>query len=246
MLRRLMETLEARYQYPVDVEFTINFGDDQLPRINLLQCRPLQTRGMGKRVQTPAEPLRRRRSCFRPPAALWAASVAESIRRIVFVDPAAYIALSMQDKYGIARLIGKLNALIEGPLKGADDADGPGRWGTTTPSLGVPVHFAEINRFSTLCEMSYPSGNLMPELSYGSHFFQDLVESGIFYVALFCEKSDVVFNKTLVQMCPNQLTALLPESHPYAGVVKVCDTADMEMHLMADILTQTVVCYKNA
>jgi hypothetical protein len=245
MLRRLMETLEARYQYPVDVEFTINFGDDHLPRINLLQCRPLQTRGLGKRVQLPQN-LSPSQILFQTSGSFMGGSVAESIRRIVFVDPAPYIALAMQDKYGIARLIGKLNALIEGPLRGATMLMGPGRWGTTTPSLGVPVHFAELNRFSTLCEMSYPSGNLMPELSYGSHFFQDLVESGIFYVALFCEKSDVVFNKTLLQMCPNALTTLLPEAQQYAGVVKVCDTADIGMHLMADILTQTVVCYKNA
>lgn len=245
LLRRLMETLEERYHYPVDVEFTINFAEDRSPRINLLQCRPLQTRGLGRKVQIPQN-LSSSQVLFQTSGSFMGGSVAELIRRIVFVDPAAYIALPMQDKYAIARLVGKLNALIEGPFKGATMLMGPGRWGTTTPSLGVPVHFAEINRFSTLCEMSYPSGNLMPELSYGSHFFQDLVESGIFYIALFCEKSDVVFHKTLLEKCPNQLATLLPESQAYASVVKVCNTAEMELHLTADILTQTVVCYTNA
>jgi len=70
---------------------------------------------------------------------------------------------------------------------------GPGRWGTSTPSLGVPVRFSEINQMAALCEISYPGGNLMPELSYGSHFFMDLIEGQTYYIALFCEKQNVVF-----------------------------------------------------
>jgi hypothetical protein len=61
---------------------------------------------------------------------------------------------------------------------------GPGRWGTTTPSLGVPVHFTELSGMSVICEVSSPEEGFMPALSYGSHFFQDLVETGIFYVAI--------------------------------------------------------------
>ncbi len=65
---------------------------------------------------------------------------------------------------------------------------GPGRWGTTTPSLGVPVKFAEINNIAVLAEVAFSAGNLMPELSFGTHFFQDLVETNIFYIALFPDK----------------------------------------------------------
>ena len=60
----------------------------------------------------------------------------------------------------------------------------PGRLGTSSPELGVPVAFAEISGFSVLCEVSDSRAGYMPELSYGSHMFQDLVEADILYCAL--------------------------------------------------------------
>jgi hypothetical protein len=33
---------------------------------------------------------------------------------------------------------------------------------------------------TVLCELSSPEAGIIPELTYGSHFFQDLVESDIF------------------------------------------------------------------
>ena len=99
------------------------------------------------------------------------------IDKVVFVDIHHYLACQEQDKYQVARYIGKLNQLLkeEHVL-----LMGPGRWGSTTPSLGVPVHFTEISNMIAMCEISYQSEGLMPELSYGSHFFQDLVEAGVF------------------------------------------------------------------
>ena len=62
---------------------------------------------------------------------------------------------------------------------------GPGRWGTTTPSLGVPVSFAEIDTVSVLCEIVAMRDDLVPDVSLGTHFFNDLVEMDILYLALF-------------------------------------------------------------
>jgi hypothetical protein len=42
--------------------------------------------------------------------------------------------------------------------------------------------------------MSLKDAGLSPELSYGSHFFQDLVETGIFYVAIFEGDEGVIYN----------------------------------------------------
>jgi len=50
---RLLKTLEAAYQYPVDIEFTVNFTADGAAKINVLQCRPLQTKGQRERVRLP-------------------------------------------------------------------------------------------------------------------------------------------------------------------------------------------------
>ena len=119
---------------------------------------------------------------------------------------------------------------------------GPGRWGTTTPSLGVPVSFSEINNVMVLVEVAYEGGNLMPDLSFGTHFFQDLVEGDIFYIALFPGKKDVTFNRNLFSDMPNRLADLIPKSGKYAHVVKVYDLEQEQLQVMCDILSQKVIC----
>jgi hypothetical protein len=120
---------------------------------------------------------------------------------------------------------------------------GPGRWGTTTPSLGIPVSFAEINKVAVLAEVAYEGGNLMPELSFGTHFFQDLVESDIFYVALFPQEEAVVFNKDRLLDMPNLLANFLPEERKYEDVVKVYEVDPDQLQVMCDIISQKVVCF---
>ena len=120
---------------------------------------------------------------------------------------------------------------------------GPGRWGTTTPSLGVPVSFSEINNMTVLAEIAYESGNLMPELSFGTHFFQDLVESDIFYVAIFPQKQNVTFNKDRFLQMPNLLTEFLPDSNKYAGTVMVYEADGEQLQIMCDILSQKIICF---
>jgi hypothetical protein len=146
-------------------------------------------------------------------------------------------------KYDIARLIGKLNRQIPDRDTIPTILFGPGRWGTTTPSLGVPVNFAEINNMSVLAEVAYEGGNLMPELSFGTHFFQDLVENDIFYVAIFPQKENVVFNQAWFLQMPSLLTEFLPDSSKYADAVRVYETHDEQLQVICDILSQEVICF---
>ncbi len=241
LMRRLLESLERIYDYPVDIEFTLNFSDDLPPQLNLLQCRPLQTRGLGARIEIPGT-LASERILFQTEGSFMGGSISQPIDRIIFVEPSAYLQLSEQGKHDIARLIGKINRQFCNRKVDTTLLMGPGRWGTSTPSLGVPVRFSEISQMSILCEISYPGGNLMPELSYGSHFFQDLVEEEIFYVALFCEKTDTVFHKERLQNYENLLWHL-PEAQKYIDVVFVYDMSDQNLMLMADVLTQKLVCF---
>ncbi len=242
LMRRLMDTLQRIYDYPVDIEFTYNQAMDRPAQLNLLQCRPLQTRGFGARVQIP-ETLPAEQILFQSQGGFMGGCIAQPIDRIILIDPSAYIELSQQEKYDVARLVGKLNRQICNRDKDTTLLMGPGRWGTSTPSLGVPVRFSEISQMSVLCEISYPGGNLMPELSYGSHFFQDLVEEEIFYVALFCEKPDVVLHKHLLESRESLLRELLPDAQKYQNVVYVYDTRNQNLMLMADVLSQKLVCF---
>ncbi len=120
---------------------------------------------------------------------------------------------------------------------------GPGRWGSTTPSLGIPVNFSEINNITALGEVAYVHGNLMPELSFGSHFFLDLVEMSIFYLALFPDKKEVTFNREMLKTLPNILTEIVPDSGAYQNIVTVCDFGKKEVRLVADIISQRVICF---
>jgi len=121
---------------------------------------------------------------------------------------------------------------------------GPGRWGTSTPAMGVPISFSEINNFSGLAEIAFTSGNLMPELSFGSHFFQDLVEADIFYLALFPESKGCFLNLDWLQKQPNSLEGLMPTCARYKKVVKVFRVPEKNLHLMADVVTQRLICYQ--
>jgi len=233
-MREMLAHLAAVYEYPVDIEFTVNFTADGQYRVNLLQCRPLQTRGLGRPVVLP-EPSD---DCFfAGRGGFMGGNVRLPINHVVFVRPEAYYALPEQGKYAVARLIGRINNALKGRQA---MLVGPGRWGTTTPSLGVPVHFAELCHMSVLCEVASAEAGYAPELSYGSHFFLDLVESGIFYAALSPGEPDAIWHPERVLDLPNALTDIVPDAEPFTGVVHVARTAGME--LFADVGTQRIVC----
>ncbi|AQS59210.1 PEP/pyruvate-binding domain-containing protein [Desulforamulus ferrireducens] len=236
LMRDMLALLSKVYDYPVDIEFTANFSRDNSFKVNLLQCRPLQTRGLGKSVAIPK--LLDDRDClFSQQGNFMGGNVHLPIDYVVFVRAQAYLKLSEQEKYGVARQIGMINNALKGKNV---MLIGPGRWGTTTPSLGVPVHFSELCHMSVIGEVASREGGFMPEVSYGSHFFQDLVETGIFYVAIFEGQSNVVFNPQRILEKENVLGCLLPQSEKFSEVIHIAQTDGLE--LFSDVVTQKVLC----
>ncbi|PKM94354.1 MAG: hypothetical protein CVU84_09780 [Firmicutes bacterium HGW-Firmicutes-1] len=234
-MRDSLALLEKVYECPVDVEFTMNKSKDNII-IDFVQCRPLQTFKAGSTIKLP-ENLPDHYKLFSLNGGFVGGGEARVIKTVVYVIPEQYILLSEQDRHEVARTIGKLNAVF-------DESDDimlvvPGRCGSTMASLGVPVMFAEINKFTAICEESYPKGGMIPELSFGSHFFQDLVESNIFYASFFPEMSNS-FNKDLLLSHPNQLSTLISgKVLDYAIHVA---TFDREMLLMSDMPSQKAMC----
>lgn len=236
LMRDVLQALSSAYQHPVDIEYTVNINDRGEPRINLVQCRPLQTRGLGRAVEMPADP--------DPATTLLSATgnfmggnVRLPLDYIVAVRPEAYLALGQQERYAVARGMGVLNKAL---ASSSFMIMGPGRWGTTTPSLGIPVHFTEISNAAAMAEFTYPAGGFIPELSQGSHFFQDLVESGIFYVAIFDHQTGVEFNPELITASPNRLTELVPDLNSLSDVLHVARFDSLVLY--SDIETQRVIC----
>ncbi len=241
-MQTVLHTLEKAYGYPVDTEFTVNFKKGGRFQVNLLQCRPMRAQGLGSRVAIPQK-IAREKIVLQSVGNFMGGNIAMPVDRIVYVDPQAYCAIDSQSgKYDIARAIGEINRQVSDRNDQTVMLLGPGRWGTSTPSLGVPVAFSEINNMAILGEVSFSGNNVMPELSYGTHFFQDLVESGIFYLALFPENPEVYINNEIFS-APGTLASAFPKYGEYAHVIKVFDVKDKGLRIAADIISQKVMCY---
>ena len=96
---------------------------------------------------------------------------------------------------------------------------------------------------AVLGEIAHLNGNLMPELSYGTHFFQDLVENRIFYVAIFPWEEGVVFNSKRLLKSKSILSKLLPDVKKYKDVIKVFETDDSGLNVVSDVVTQRIMCF---
>ena len=260
-MREMLSTLQEAYQYPVDVEFTTNFLDDRGYRINVVQCRPLQVREGGV-VAAPPEDLPEERRVLSARGALIGRSRVDPVHRIVYIVPTAYGKLPVPDRYTVARLIGRLTRApvpVEGEGEPGIMLIGPGRWGTTTPSLGVPVQFADVSGVSVMCEVVAMRENLTPDVSLGTHFFSDLVELDILYFALFPDREGNNLNEGLLTAAPNRLTELLPDlsekdARRWTEVIRVIDAPDLApvagdgagVTINANVLSQRIVCYIDA
>lgn len=236
LMKELLALLHRIYDYPVDIEFTANFKADASFKINLLQCRPLQTKGLGKAVSIPKQ-VEESKIFLRTKGNFMGGNIHLPIDYVVSISPSTYLKLSETEKYSVARMVGRINQMLKGKKV---MLIGPGRWGTTTPSLGIPVHFTELCNMSVICEVASREEGFEPELSYGSHFFQDLVEANIFYVAVFDGQKDVLFQPERLQQYPNCLSELFPLDQPMEKVIHIARTQGMEIY--SDIITQMLLC----
>ncbi|MDX1457997.1 MAG: PEP/pyruvate-binding domain-containing protein [Marinobacter sp.] len=233
-LSSLLQTLEAGYQHPVDVEFTLHLDDEGDPSFNLVQCRPLATIGETGPVNFP-ENVPQDRLLFRTEGHFMGGNINLSIQRVIRVDASVYAALNTNQRYEVARLVGEQVRSASVPTL----LIGPGRWGTSSPELGVPVRFSDIAGVAALVEVAENAGHMVPDLSYGSHFFQDLVETGIAYAALFPDNSHCRYY-------PEQLSdASAPAKSPPSptATVDVYDFSHRPLQLRGDIIRQQLICY---
>jgi pyruvate, water dikinase len=246
-MRDMLRTLRDAYSYPVDIEYTANFLADGRYRINLVQCRPLQVREGGNIVAFP-ESLPSEDLVFQARGTIVGQSSFSTVDRVIYIVPSVYAELPINDRYAVARLVGRLTHAGPGsdPL-GVIMLLGPGRWGTSTPSLGVPVTFAEINTVSVLCEIVAMGTNVVPDVSLGTHFFNDLVEANMLYLAIYPQKEGNFLNEAFFLEQPNRLAHLVPDEIRWSTVVRVIDFADAPkgktLFINADCLRQRALCY---
>ena len=118
----------------------------------------------------------------------------------------------------------------------------PGRIGTSSPELGVPTSFAYISEFSMICEISETKAGYMPELSYGSHIFQDLVEAGILYTAIFGNETTRIWQPALLQAFPDRKEEYCSAEGKIAESFCLFEVSDRGMTVYHDITRKQILC----
>jgi hypothetical protein len=246
-MRRILATLERAYASPVDIEFTANLLDTGGYKINLLQCRTLQVRGTDAAAPPKIE-IDPEARVIEARGAVIGHSRLVDVDVFVYVVPEVYGHLPIQKRFEVARLIGQINRGMA--ARGAERIMllGPGRWGTSSPSLGIPVSFADINNVSVLCEIVAMRQDLVPDVSLGTHFLSELVEMDMLYLALFPKQGENYIRTEFFEESPNALLDLVPSAEKWQEGVKVIDTRGLAANgasakLSADAVAQKVICY---
>ena len=166
-------------------------------------------------------------------------SKANELDIVVYVDPVEYYNMPYKDKPAVARLIGSLNWHYRDLGKHLMLIV-PGRVGTSSPELGVPTSFADISAFEIICETEETKAGYNPELSYGSHIFQDLVEAEILYTAVFHGPKTIHFHPEKLESCPD-LTGEFSGETDLSDIVHVFDVSERGCKVYNDIANEHLV-----
>ncbi len=218
-IKRILFLLEEKISTPVDVEFASDGKN-----LYILQCRPQsQSRGI-ERKPVPKD-IPEDRKLFSTKKYVTTGQI-ENIEYIVYVVPEEYTNLTKREQMQkVAKIISELNAKLP---KRKFILMGPGRWGSKGDiKLGVPVRYGDINNTTMILEIAKEKGGYIPELSFGTHFFQDLVESNIRYLPLYPDQGEDLFNEKLLLESDNKLTDVLPSYKNFEDVVRVVKVSEI-------------------
>jgi pyruvate,water dikinase len=231
-LKQILEVLSTKMDTPVDIEFAYD-GQD----LYLLQCRP-QGIGINSAPAHIPQNLQHQDIVFTANRYV-TNGLLRDITHVVYVDGNAYSALStLSDLYSVGEAVGLLNGILP---KRKYILIGPGRWGSRGDiRLGVRVTFSDISGAAALIEVAREKQSYIPEPSFGTHFFQDLVEAGIVYIPLYPDQEGIIFKVGFFLSNKNLLSNLLPEYAHLSDVIKVIDVAEayfgqtLSIHLNSD------------
>lgn len=224
----ILKLLEERLHTPVDIEFAFDGKD-----LHLLQCRPQSHTGVTVPAAIPQD-IPAERLLFSANRYISNGRVT-NITHIVYVDPLQYGRLTNRDDMlAVGQAVSRLNKLLP---KRQFILMGPGRWGSRGDiKLGVNVTYSAINNTAILIEIARQQGNYVPDLSFGTHFFQDLVEANIRYLPLYPDDKGIVFNEQFFTQSPNILAEIVPEFAGLADTVRLIDVTETTGGLNLQVL----------
>ncbi len=237
LMRKLLKTLEQVYGNPVDIEYTVNIDEEGAFVVNLLQCRPLFTGSRGGKVEIPGLP--KKKTFFHLKDSSVGNSLKKQIHVVIQIEPKLYYEYPYGKKHQVAEAVGKINRYYKGSGKNILLMT-PGRVGTSSPELGVPVTFADISAVCGICEVSDSRAGYMPELSYGSHMFQDMVEAEIFYSALWEDKRKLAYDPELFAEEENLFPRICPDMEELFPMFRV--TQPENLYYWNDVMSGETLC----
>jgi hypothetical protein len=195
-IREILARLEDVYGVPVDVEFAFD-GE----KLYILQCRTQPQAAEAGPVTLPDD-IPEQDILFDAHRYVRTGLI-EDLEYIVYIDPGVYDAVPTRERrFELARVVGRVNRKL---VPGSFILLGPGRWGSNDIRLGVPVRYADISHCAVLIEVAHLKNGFCPEVSFGTHFFQDLVH----------------FNHAFLTQTRNALGDILPDDAGFAGEVRV-------------------------
>jgi hypothetical protein len=222
LLKTVLTRLAQQYEQPVDIEFAVSLtpgsGKPTLA-FHLLQCRPQNQWNTDSRaIQSVPTDLADQNKILLCTRMVPQGRVSQ-IEYIVYVDSETYHQLDTPADYSqVARCIGHLNKSLEGRTF---ILIGPGRWGSSDAMQGVPVTYADIFNTRALVEVTSNQRGFSSEPSYGTHFFQDLVESQIYPLAVYPEEPGDYLNWDFIRQSENQTSKFFPEQTKASRCIKV-------------------------
>lgn len=234
-MREALNILEEHYRSPVDTEFTVHITEalSLHPKfhISLLQCRP-QSHMEDEEVSIP-EKMDDKDIIFATHRMVPRGAV-RGIKYVLFVTPEGYFSIDSQaERNRLERAIGALNKILD------DDTFicvGPGRWGTSTPDLGIHVTYGDIFNTHALVELAGKAVGTDPEPSFGTHFFQDLMEAQIYPLAVNLDDPDAVFNHAFFYNTPNRLSEKMDASDMLCKCLRLIAVDDFRNGHVMDLV----------
>jgi len=242
LFKDILSTLQQHYGTPVDIEYTINFSPDGSFVVNLLQCRPLYVWQQAESLAVPE--IKQSDLMFRVNRTFMGNSAKVRIDAVIFIDSKKYHTIPYNKKSLVAGVIGKINQYYKDSNKNIMLIS-PGRIGTSSPELGIVVNFSDISNFKVLCEYEDAEIGFVPELSYGSHMFQDLVEAEMVYAAIMDRKEN---NNNFLSEAfwgdkESILNRILPSADIPYGTVEIYETPQSKpLTLFADFKSKNLIC----
>ncbi len=227
--RKMLRLLEKHYHAPVDTEFTVRIVNPSAfqseVEITLLQCRP-QSHFLESDARLPQN-LNEEDIVFST-RRMVPQGRAAGIQYVLFVSPEGYYELpTPAERAMLGRAVGHLNTELAGKNF---ICVGPGRWGTTNPDLGIHIGYADIYNTRALVEVTGQGIGSAPEASFGTHFFQDLVESTIYPLAIYLDDEDAVFNRDFFYQTPNSVSDLMPDETNLPECLRLIEVAAFRPH----------------